>query len=433
MEKRREKSQKLISVLLALTFLSAVFTIHSAEVFAQTLERKTIKIGVAAALKMTYGIGSFRGATMAVKEINDKGGVLGAKIQLFSADTEGTASKATEAIEKLYYGDKVDTIVGAFSSEEATAFQEESAKLKLNIIFHGTTHILDKQYNSDPVKYKYYWNYHPTDFHLAESVTDGQLPFLIDGLRIGLGLAKINVAVFTDAALWTEKIHGIWIDGVNKNPYCNLVYTGKISRDAVDFTPELTEFRKKDVQLVLLACGYGSSISLQKQTYDVQLPALLGGMSSKAWSISNFIKAVGVDAAAYSINSGISTMPTTPNTIRLLKEYDRIYSGDPDYDVGLTYNGVKSYAKAVEMAKSLNQDKVAEALKNVRMAENEVWGAKAFRYEDNHRVRVSQTDGLLFYTFQYTPDGRTIMLYPKEYKTGDLLIPSWMVKAWKKK
>jgi hypothetical protein len=31
--------------------------------------------------------------------------------------------------------------VGVYSSQEATAFQEQSAKLKINIIFHGTTSI----------------------------------------------------------------------------------------------------------------------------------------------------------------------------------------------------------------------------------------------------------------------------------------------------
>jgi len=434
MKKRRKKSQKLISVLLAFTFLLFVFTIGSAEAFAQTLERKVIKIGVAAALKKPYGVASLRGAEMAAKEINDAGGVFGAKIQLVSADTEATAPKATEAIEKLYYSDKVDTIVGAYSSEEATAFQEQSAKLKLNIIFHGTTGILDKKYDADPVKYKYYWTYIPSAFQYAKNVMDEQFPLLVDGLKKGLGLAKINVAVFTDAALWTEEMHGIYIDGVKKHPYCNLVYTGKVSRDAVDFTAELTEMRKKDVQLVLLACGYAAGISLQKQAYDVKFPALIAGMNALAWGVSDFIKAVGVDAAAYLTTAGFSgAMPTTPNTVRLLKEYERIYGGSPHFDVGLAYNGVKAYAKAVEMARSLNQDKVAQALGKVRLTENEAWGAKAFWFEDNHRLRVSQTDGLIFYTFQFKPTGGTNMLLPTEYKTGDLLIPPWMVKAWEKK
>jgi branched-chain amino acid transport system substrate-binding protein len=96
-------------------------------VAAQNLEKSVIKIGVAAALKMPFGQASVRRAEIAAKEINDAGGVLGARIELVTADTEATAPKATEAIEKLFYQDKVDAIVGAYSSEEATAFQQESA------------------------------------------------------------------------------------------------------------------------------------------------------------------------------------------------------------------------------------------------------------------------------------------------------------------
>lgn len=400
--------------------------------WAQTLERNVIKIGVAAALKKPYGVASLRGAEMAAKEINDAGGILGAKIKLISADTEGTAPKATEAIEKLFYSDKVDVIVGAYTSEEATAFQEMSAKLKLNIIFHGTTHILDKKYMADPEKYKYYWNYEPSDIHFAENVINEQLPLIVDSLKQALNVPRINVAVFTDVALWTETMHGIYIDGVKNHPSCNLVYTGKLARDAVDFTAELTEMRKKGVQLVLLACGYSAGYSLQKQAYDIKFPGLLGGLNVLAWSASDFIKAVGKDAAAYLVTSGFGTQPTTPNTIRLLKEYERTYGGSPHLDVAVTYNGVKHYAKAVEMAKSLNQDKVSQALKKVRLSEKEAWGAKAFWYEDNHRLRVSNKDGLIFYTYQYNTAGGINMLHPLEYKTSDLLVPPWMIKTWKK-
>ena len=430
--RRKKKSQFAVCAFVGAIFLLSLGFIGLEEAAAQKLERNTIKIGVAAALKRPYGVASLRGAEMATKEINDAGGVLGSKIQLISADTEATAPKATEAIEKLFFSDKVDTIVGAYSSEEATAFQEQSAKLKLNIIFHGTTHILDKKYNSDPQKYKYYWNYEPSDIQFAEYIVQYQLPMLVDQLKKGLGLSKINVAIFTDVALWTEAMDGIFIEGVKARPDLSLAYTGKVSRDAVDFTAELTDMRKKDVQLVIMACGYAAGYTLVKQAYDVKFPGLLAGMITLAWSTSDFLKAVGVDAAAYNTTNGFGCLPTTPNTVKLLKLYEKTYGGAPHLDVGITYNGLKSYAKAVEMGRSLDQEKVAQAMKKVRLSENEAWGAKAFWYEDNHRLRVSPKDGLIKYTYQYNPKGAVNMLHPEEFKTGDFLIPPWMVKAWKK-
>jgi branched-chain amino acid transport system substrate-binding protein len=362
--------RKMLTLGMGLIFAIIFFAMGFIEMNAWALERNVIKVGVACALKRPFGVASLRGAEMAAKEINDAGGVLGAKIQLVSADTEATAPKATEAIEKLFYTDKVDAIVGAYSSEEATAFQEQSAKLKLNIIFHGTTSICDKKYKAEPEKYKYYWNYVPADFQYAEYARDYVLPLFVSALKKKLRVDKINVAVVTDVALWTEVMHGIYIDGVKANPDCRLAYVGKIAREAVDFTAELTEMRNKGVQVIFVAMGYAGGYTFVKQAYDVRLPAMITGMNTLAWSVKDFLKAAGTEAAAYNSSLSVFSMPTTPHTVKLLKEYDRIHGGSPHMDVGATYNGLKAYAKAVEMAKSLNHDKVQQQLGKVRLPES---------------------------------------------------------------
>jgi ABC-type branched-subunit amino acid transport system substrate-binding protein len=301
------------------------------------------------------------------------------------------------------------------------------------MVFHGTTHILDDNYKASSEKYKYYWNNILSDIHYTTYVKEFQLGFLIDVLKKQLGLSKINVAVLTDAALWTEVMHPGFQDAVKARPDAALVHVGRIARDAVDFTAELTEMRNKDVQLVLCACGYSAGYTLIKQAYDVQLPALFAGMITLSWSTSDFIKAVGVDAAAYTVSLSFGTMPTTPHTTKLLQQYAMVYGGSPHLDVGPTYDGVKAYAQAVKMTGSLDKDKVAEALKKVRLPESEAWGAKEFRFDEAHRVHVSQQDGMIIYSYQYMPDGTVVLLAPAEYKTGDLALPPYMVEAWKKK
>jgi branched-chain amino acid transport system substrate-binding protein len=426
---RSKKAVITVGVLLAFVLVGIGFGGGT----ASALERDVIKIGVAASIKRPYGEASVRGAAMAAKEINDRGGVLRAKIQLFSADTEATAPKATEAIEKLYYTDKVDTIVGAYSSEEATAFQEESAKLKLNIVFHGTTSILDKKYKADPEKYKYYWNYIPSDLNYIDHVRDQQLNLFVTTIKKQLGLDRVNIGVVTDVALWTETMHGGYQDAVKARPDCGLVYTGKIGRDAVDFSAELTEIRTKGVQLILTAMGYSAGYTFVKQAYDVKLPAMISGMNVLSWGASDFLKAVGVDAGAYNSSLGAYSLPTTPHTAKLVQLYDRIYGGVSHMDVGTTYNGVKAYAKAVEIAGSLDHDKVQNALKKVRLPESESWNCKEFWFDDTHRVHISEKDGMILYTYQFTPTGTVNILIPAEYKKGDSLIPPWMVNYWKKK
>src|SRR5450759_1480958 len=157
-------------------------------------------------------------------------------------------------------------------------------------------------------------------------------------------------------------------------------------------------------------------------------------MITLSWSTSNFIKAVGVDAASYTTSLGVATMPTTPHTVKMLQDYARRYGGGaPDMDVGPTYNGVKAYANAVQRAGSLDKDKVAAALMQVRLSENEAWGAKEFRFDENHRGVVSPKDGLIIYSYQYQPGGKVELFDPPEYKTVEVTLPPYMRDEWQKK
>ena len=57
-----------------------------------------------------YGSFSMRGAQLAVKEINDAGGVNGRKIELVSGDSQGTPVEGVSATRRLIDSDKVDYI-----------------------------------------------------------------------------------------------------------------------------------------------------------------------------------------------------------------------------------------------------------------------------------------------------------------------------------
>lgn len=416
--------------LFTIMFLLMLFSISSAE---PLLGKEVIKIGVAAALKAPYGEGSLHGAMMAADEINAKGGILGSRIEVVSADTAGTAPQATVAIEKLYYGDKVQAIVGAYTSEEATSFQTESAKLKIPILFHGTTYILDKNYNSDPEKYKYYWNYVPSEIDWGESVTKVQLPLIVDTLKKMLGLEKINIAVITDVALWCELFHTMCVDAVNARPDTKLVYTGKVARDSIDFTAELSAVRDKNVQYIVAGLGYPAGYTLIRQLYGLDLPAFVSGQLGIAWNPDTFIKAVGVEAAAYVISDCATTpIPITPNTGKLIGKYVARYKRKPIFGVGTTYNGVKAYAKAVEMAGSVEPDKVVDKLKMVNLPESESWGCGKFVFKENHRVLVSP-EGLIIFHYQLTPKGEPVIVAPEKWKPHGVLVPPKMIEVWKKK
>lgn len=80
---------------------------------------KPIVIGVSQALtgdKSDQGTGIEHGYEVWAKEINDAGGLLGRKVQLKVYDNQSLADTAVSQIQKLVTVDKVDLLVGPFSS-----------------------------------------------------------------------------------------------------------------------------------------------------------------------------------------------------------------------------------------------------------------------------------------------------------------------------
>ena len=91
---------------------------------SQPAETGPIKIGLSSPMTgelASYGDGFYGGAALAVKEINDAGGINGRKIELVIGDDQCNPSVAVSAMTKLTSIDKVIAVVGPMCSAAAGA------------------------------------------------------------------------------------------------------------------------------------------------------------------------------------------------------------------------------------------------------------------------------------------------------------------------
>jgi len=102
---------------LGATALSISVILSAGSAFAQ--DTKPIKIGLLTVMSgpaAFFGKNSKVGAELAIKEINDKGGIAGRKIELVIGDDQGNPTAAVNEARRLALSEKVDVIVGpAFS------------------------------------------------------------------------------------------------------------------------------------------------------------------------------------------------------------------------------------------------------------------------------------------------------------------------------
>lgn len=88
----------------------------------------------------TFGTSSMNGITMAVEEINAKGGVLGKKLEVVAEDDQGQADKASFAVQKLINQDHVDVVVGEVASTRSLAGGEIAQGLRVPMLSPSSTH-----------------------------------------------------------------------------------------------------------------------------------------------------------------------------------------------------------------------------------------------------------------------------------------------------
>jgi len=154
---------------------------------------QTIKIGLVAPYQIPVGQDMDRAARMAVKEINDAGGIYVAdldaslKIELVIADTENANPEvAVTAVTRAVIQDNVDLLIGGFSSGATLADQVVAIENHVPFIITGaSSHLVTRrgpQANygglpeghalriNDEVGMSYMFHYCTTTFHYSETV-----------------------------------------------------------------------------------------------------------------------------------------------------------------------------------------------------------------------------------------------------------------------
>ncbi len=126
-----DSKKRWIGFIFLITFIFLLFDSHV------LIAQETIKIGVVLSTTGRYaamGTGQKLGASLAVKRINEMGGVAGRKVEMIFEDDEGDPGKGTTAIRKLITVDKVVAIFGSSSNIVSHAISLIAEDMKVPLI-----------------------------------------------------------------------------------------------------------------------------------------------------------------------------------------------------------------------------------------------------------------------------------------------------------
>ncbi|MBI2218651.1 MAG: ABC transporter substrate-binding protein [Candidatus Rokubacteria bacterium] len=315
-----------------------------------TLGQAPIKVGFPVPLTGPYGAEAAdqqAAATLAVEEINGRGGVLGRKVELLVRDDQLKPGVGAQRTKELLENEKVDFVIGGLSAAVQMAINEQTKKAK--VIYVSIS-------QSNEITARPDWS--PYTFHEAIN------PFItshVVGSWAIQNLGKRIYVLYADYAFGQQLRDGIklvaeksgaTVLGADPHPLGATDYSALFPRvqAAKPDVLVLANFGKDQLNSVKQAASFGL-----KSQMKLVCPVFLGTMRREGGP-TVFDGVYGGTTFYWEIGEKIPTAKRFADAFR--KKYDR-----PPYDyAGYAYSGTRLLLEAVQRAKTTEADKVIAAL-----------------------------------------------------------------------
>lgn len=197
-----------------------------------------IRIGYLPALtgpSSATGIGINRGILLAVKEINDAGGIDGRQIELITRDTQSDPTKAVNGAAELAHGEKVSVVFGPVNSGESLAVVPMLARTNTPQVHPCWVDTL-----TDVQKYPMCFRNAPTN----QQIGAGANRYVIDVLK-----AK-KVAVISDTTGYGTASVNAYVPML-KAKGAQVVYQSNVDAANPDLKPELLRMQSAGAEAIM--------------------------------------------------------------------------------------------------------------------------------------------------------------------------------------
>ena len=274
-----------LSLLATASIVSAGALLSTAPATAQ---QPPIKIGVPTSIQLQVGRDTQNAIKMALEDINSKGGLLGRKLEMVAADETENPEQGIAAIKKLTADDKVDVLIGGYTSGVTLAQLPHISNAKTIYLGVGAASpAITAKVKSDYDNYKYIFRVSPIHAgHQARALVD----FISGKLKGEMGLKK--VAIVGENAKWVQDLVPILkkgaIDGGTEVPMAEFFDTS-----TSDFSPLFAKVKASGAQYLIVILSHASSDIFVKQWHDAQVPIPIGGIDVKSQDADFFTRVSG--------------------------------------------------------------------------------------------------------------------------------------------
>jgi branched-chain amino acid transport system substrate-binding protein len=311
-----------------------------------------IRIGASLSLTGTYaklGKNQHEGYKLCEKDLNARGGLLGRKVEFVIYDDQSTPATAVRLYEKLITEDKVDAVMGPYSSPvtEAAANVTEKYKKVMVAPLAATTSIFKKGR-------KYIF--------MVISPAEVYLEGLID-MAAKRGLK--TVAVVNEDTLFS-KAAAAGAEELAKKKGLQVVFKEAYPKGNTDFSALLTKLRATNPDVLAAATYFDDAVALTRQMRELNVNPKMYGVTVGG-DLPEFYDTLKQNAEyVYGATQWDPALPF-PGNQEWLETYKKEFGHEPSYHSAAGYAGCLIYAEAVKRAGTLDADRVRDQLLKLEM------------------------------------------------------------------
>lgn len=306
-----------------------------------------IRLGASLSLTGTYaklGKNQHEGYQLCEKDLNAKGGLLGRKVQFVVYDDQSMPATAVRLYEKLITEDKVDGVMGPYSSPVTEAAVNVTEKYRKVMVapLAATTSIFKKGR-----KYVF----------MVISPAEVYLEGLVD-MAAKRGLKTI--AVVNEDTLFSKAAAAGAVELAKKRGL-QVVFQEAYPKGNTDFSALLTKLKAANPDVLGAATYFDDAVALTRQMKELDVNPKMYGVTVGG-DLPEFYDTLKQNAEyIYGATQWEPSLPY-PGNQEYFEAYKKEFGHEPSYHSTAGYAGCLIYAEAVKRANSLDADRVREQL-----------------------------------------------------------------------
>lgn len=313
----------------------------------------TIKIGYISDLSgatTLWGQAGLNGAMMAVEDINEKGGVLGKKIEVVAGDGKGEATDSVNALKKLITSDGIVAEVGTNFSSCNIPMAEVADEMKVPIIGTATSNELVTQDENGNLK--------PYSFRMC---------FLDSYMGTVMGNYLVEKMGYKSAAILSDNTsaYSVAISDFFTKAFeekgGKVVANEQIQSSDTDFRSVLSKIASKEFDVLFLPLtDYDKIATIASQARSLGMKCQFAG--GDGWDSDELAGMAGgaLDGGIYVLRIGFNSKEGQAFKERYVKKYNINAEGECLFG----YDGVSWICQAIEKAGSADPTAIRDALEN---------------------------------------------------------------------